>query len=138
MNESKDNHYLTYIRWLISDPRERYPKTIPEFLTTYNLTNEDLTEYENKATYYQDLEREIKNWGISKLPEVMRGAYNAAKDGKASSVRAFKELLEDSKTKGNTINVFAINPTAQQYQKILDRENKRLAPTTFIDVTPNE
>lgn len=134
----KDDHYLTYIRWLISDPKERYPKTIPAFLAEYNLTDADLVEYESKATYYQDLEREIRNWGISKLPEVMRGAYNAAKDGKASSVRAFKELLEESKNKGNTINVFAINPTEQQYQKILDRETRRLAPISVIDVTPND
>ena len=128
-----DEHYLTYIRWVISDPRNRYPETLDGFLKEYELTTDDLTAYESKPTYYQDIEREVRNWGISKLPEVMRGAYEQAKTGKSAAVRAFKEMLEESKAKGNTINVFAINPTPDQYQKILSREQKRLGGPVIID-----
>lgn len=128
-----DEHYLTYIRWVISDPRNRYPETLDGFLKEYELTTDDLTAYESKPTYYQDIEREVRNWGISKLPEVMRGAYESAKSGKPAAVRAFKEMLEESKSKGNTINVFAINPTPDQYQRILTREQKRLGSPVIIE-----
>lgn len=125
-----DDYYLTYLRWTICDPKERYPKLLKDFIEYYKITDDIIQEFELRPSYYQDLDREIRNWGISKLPEVMRGAYEAAKSGKASSVRAFKELLEESKGKGNTINVFSINPTADQYQKILNRETKRLSVPT--------
>lgn len=128
-----DEHYLTYIRWVISDPRNRAPETLDGFLKEYNLDIKDLTAYESKPTYYQDIEREVRNWGISKLPEVMRGAYESAKSGKPSAVRAFKEMLEESKGKGSTINVFAINPTPDQYQRILEREQKRINAPIIIE-----
>jgi hypothetical protein len=63
----------------------------------------------------------------------MRGAYESAKSGKPAAVRAFKEMLEESKSKGNTINVFAINPTPDQYQRILTREQKRLGSPVIIE-----
>ena len=123
-----DDHYLTYIRWVISDPRNRYPETLDGFLKEYKLELSNLSEYETKPSYYQDIEREVRNWGISKLPEVMRGAYESAKSGKPAAVRAFKEMLEESKAKSNTINFFAINPTNEQYQRIINREQKRMSP----------
>lgn len=118
--------YIQYIRWLIADPKERFHKTLSEFMDHHDLSNADIEEFENKPTYVQDFEREIKNWGLSKLPEVIREAHKQALTGRAASIRAFKDLLEDNKNKGNTVNFFSINPTPEQYQKILSRENNRI------------
>ncbi len=130
--------YITYLKWIISDPKERYPQSLEDFLDKYELTREDLEGFENRPNYYADIEREIKNWGISKLPEVIRKAFKDATSDKASSgsIRAFKELLEDSKNKVNNINFFAINPSDEQYRKILGRESKRLSQSRIIDIDP--
>lgn len=136
MKEEKD-YYITYLRWYISDPDERYPKSMEDFLSTYELTMKDLSDFEARPTFYDDLEREIKNWGISKLPEILREAFKQAKGtGRASAINAFKSLLEDNKNKNNTVNIFAINPSPEQYQRILNRENKRLGDGNVIDITP--
>ncbi len=131
--------YTIYLRWVICDPKERYPETLDKFLEEYQLTRNDLDEYEARPTYYSDVEREIRNWGISKLPEVMRKACKDATSDKANSgsIRAFKELLEESKSKVNNINFFSINPSDEQYKKILGRESKRINDNShIIDITP--
>jgi hypothetical protein len=121
MNEK----YQLYLRWLITPETDRAQKTQKDLIEYYNMSLEDIMSFETHPTFYQDLEREAKNWGIQKLPKIIQEAFKAAATGKPAAVRAFKELIQDSKKDGVTLN-FSINPSEDQWARIVEREQRKL------------
>lgn len=124
--------YLAYLRWYITDAEKRIPRKINDFCDHYGITLSDIRGFEDRPTYYDDMLREIRNYGVSQLPGVVHKAIEQAKTGKANSIRALKELLEPPKKENNNTFVFAINPNPTQYSKIVEREQRRIGAIPIV------
>lgn len=127
--------YTIFIKWFAMPKETREPKTMAEFCSQYNITKSDISAFTTKDSYYEDLVKEAKNWGKSKLPEMLHILYNDFKESKkAITAQTFKQLLElDKEQKPLNINVF--NLPEQQYRQIVAREAK-LFETSSEKQTP--
>lgn len=120
------NAYNFFIRWYTTPPNERIPATAQEFYSAMNITDEIVAEYQTRDTYYDDLYKEARNWGRSKIPELLQLLYAEFKKSKKPAVlETYKKLLEvDKKEGGINITLNTLNPTDEQYRQILARETK--------------
>jgi len=125
-NAPHPNSYNFFIRWFTTPPNERIPATKDEFYTTLNINDEIVSEYQTRDTYYDDLYKEARNWGRSKIPELLQLLYSEFKKTKKPAVlETYKKLLEvDKKENGQSITFNVLNPTDDQYRQILTRETK--------------
>ncbi len=122
----KQQTYSVFVKWFAMPKETRYPATEEEFCTLAKISKQDLAEFANRDTFYDDLVKEAKNWGKTKLPEMLHMLYNDFKENKKPVVaQTFKSLLElDKEQKPLNINVF--NLPEQQYRQIVAREAKLL------------
>jgi hypothetical protein len=121
------DNYTKYVRWFCTPLTERNPKTLEELMSVLSISSSDLIEFTERPSFYEDLKREARNWGYSKLPELIHLAYKTAKDGgKPIAIKIFKELLEEEKGGGGNINIINISPNSTQYTQIVEREARRL------------
>lgn len=127
INNRMHDNYTKYVRWFCTPLVERNPKTIEELMEVLSISGEDLIEYSERPSFYEDLKREARNWGYSKMPELIHIAYKTAKEGgKPLAMKVFKELLEEDRSNGGNINIININPNSTQYTQIVEREARRL------------
>lgn len=132
--------YNIFIKWYTMPKESREPRTLKEFCDQFEITKEDISEFMQRDTYYDDLMKEGKNWGKSKLPEMLHILYEDFKENKKPiTAQAFKQLLEvDKEQKTNNINVFNISD--QQYRQIVQREARLSEESSTkppIELLPN-
>lgn len=126
-----DEIYPIFIKWYSMPPETRDPRNIPEFSEKMNISLAQIAEFTNKDTFSEDLFKAAKEWGKSKIPELLHMLYRKYKEKQnPNDLRMYKELLEldkNDKTVGNTINFNVFNPTDEQYKQIIARESRSLA-----------
>lgn len=106
-----NDKYLLYLRWLITPVADRKSKekTVADFCEYYEITPEEVVEFETAPNFYSDLEREARNWGIQKLPTIIQKAFEeASRTGKPAAVRAFKELISPEKMTRGSLLIFQL------------------------------
>ena len=126
--ELKDK-YILFIKHLITptEKRKETEKTTEQFCEYYGITPEDIAEIEGNPNFYQDLEKETRNWGVQQLPTIIQKAFTeASRTGKPAAVRAFKELITENKNAGGVNLSFTINPSDEQWARIVERERRKI------------
>jgi hypothetical protein len=124
-----DDIYPIFIKWFAMPAESRDPRTIPEFAEKMQIPLSLIAEFNNKETFSDDLYRAAKEWGKSKIPELLHTLYRRYKERQnPSDLKMYKELLElDKQDKsGPVINVNLFNPSDDQYRQIIARESKSL------------
>jgi len=122
------NAYNFFIRWFTTPPNERIPASKDQFYTTIGINDDIVAEYQSRDTYYDDIYKEARNWGRSKIPQLLHMLYEEFKQTKKPAIlETYKKLLEvDKKEGGSTFNFNTFNPSDEQYRQILAREAKSL------------
>lgn len=126
------DNYSKYVKWFCTPQNERNPKTLEELMSLLEISQDELLGYTERPSFYEDLKRESRNWGFSKMPELIHIAYKTAKEGgKPLALKVFKEMLEDDKGAGGNINIINISPESTQYKQIVEREARRFKPAAL-------
>jgi hypothetical protein len=124
-----DQVYPIFVKWYASPVEERNPKTIPAFCEHMGIELADTVDYTSRESFSEDLYKAAKEWGKSKIPELLHMLYNKYKlTNNANDLRMYKDLLELDKDSKNApiINLNVFNPTDDQYRNIIARENRAL------------
>jgi hypothetical protein len=129
---TQEQKYKMYIKWYCQDPDARPPKDT--FKKKYNIDEEDILSFEIKDTFPNDVDKEIRNWAKSKLPELLHLSYKRIKDlsnnKKLEELKLFKELTSEPEKKDNA-NVFNFNMLGisdDKFQKMQKRSFQNSAP----------
>lgn len=115
----------------------RDPKNIPDFCEKMKTTLSEIAEFTNRETFSDDLYKAAKEWGKSKIPELLHMLYRKYKEsGSTNDLRMYKELLELDKDNKNgpIINLNVFNPSDEQYRQIIARENRALFSPGEIEI----
>lgn len=127
---SEDDIYKIFIKWYSMPPESRDPKTIPLFCEKMNIQLATIAGFYDRESFSEDLLKQAKQWGKSKIPELLHMLYRQYKEKKnPNDLRMYKELLElDKEIKnGPTFNFNLLNPSEDQYRSIIAREARTLA-----------
>ena len=125
-----DQIYSAFCKWYVLPIETRSPKTIPEFAEKMEIPLPQIVEFTDRDTFSQDILIKAKEWGKSKIPELLNDLYKRYKEKhNPNDLRMYKELLElDKEVKtGPTINFTVFSPSDDQYRQIIARESRSLA-----------
>lgn len=127
---SLDQIYSAFCKWYVLPPETRSPKTIPEFAEKMEISLATIVEFTDRDTFSSDILIKAKEWGKTKIPELLNDLYRRYKEKhNPNDLRMYKELLElDKEVKtGPTINLNVFSPSDDQYRQIIARESRSLA-----------
>ncbi|MDB4940253.1 MAG: hypothetical protein JWO40_678 [Candidatus Doudnabacteria bacterium] len=89
--------YREFIRWSALPPFERARLHLSdqgEFAEHYNINQNTLTHWKNRADFKPQVDAILKQWGRDRLPAMLQAMYNAAIKGNAKSQRFWMAYIE--------------------------------------------
>lgn len=126
---TQDEVYPIFIKWYAMPIETRDPQTIPQFAEKMLIPLSAIAEFTNRETFSEDIYKAAKEWGKSKIPELLHMLYRKYKERQnPNDLKMYKELLELDKGEKNgpIINLAIFNPSDDQYRQIIARESKSL------------
>ncbi len=121
--------YPIFLKWYAMPATQRTPRTIPEFCEHLDIDPSVISNFQDKESFTEDLYRAARDWGKSKIPELLHLLYSRYKERfNVNDLRMYKELIELDKEKnsGPSININVFNPSDDQYRQIIARESRSL------------
>jgi len=119
--------YKMFLNWRTRPLTETKIADVEDFCLKYNTTKVDLVEFQQRASYTEDLERETINWLRKQTPEILHILVHKIKTEKsAADIQKFSEIYkimthkDNEKSNTNTYNFISLDP--EKFKTIAIRE----------------
>ena len=92
----KSQLYKLYLRWEATPNHRKQPRTLKEFGDMYKLQPTDFIDFQQKATFVEDLAGETLQVAGESLPRLIHGLMtNLEKSPKSSDLQSFLKIIKD-------------------------------------------
>lgn len=103
----KSQAYKLYVLWEATLDEERAPRTIREFADMYDLSQEDILEFQKKPTFIDDLSGATLQVAGQSLPKLVHGLMrNLKKAPKSADLSALLKIIKEHGSTSNGISEF--------------------------------
>jgi len=131
--------YRAYVLWeakpltsVEKDPL--YPKNEDAFCITHKCKRTDILGFTSRETFADDVLSQTLNWAKTKTPQLIQDVYRQVMTTKSvADLERFLNLIHEFKRKdkdaksGNQYNFINQGVSEERYERIIEREAKRLA-----------
>jgi hypothetical protein len=88
--------YKKYLRWEATPKTERRPFTIAEFGDLYEVTKEDILEFQQRPNFISDLSATTMQVAGEQLPQMVQGLMQSLKiNPKTSELQTLIKIIKD-------------------------------------------
>ncbi|SRR5258708_21630835 len=136
----KVNEYYLFVRWIATPEPLREPGTQGEFQQLHNVSHQTLANWKNDANFWEDVERELANWGRERTPNVILGLYaRASRKGDPFAAKLWLQYIHKWVERTEETQIKEVGQTlADIIKKDLEyAKNRNSIGTDYIELNPN-